>query len=164
VIGGVVICLDCRRSLISGLMRAVIIVVPGVLSEDLEQMSLIEDQHLIEDVPAERSDQALTDRVRPRGLRPCCDNPYTAGVEDLVDSDGKFCVPIADMNRSESILLPVHGQVPGLLGHPAGDRIGADTQDDVLEDPAAFHTALRDAGPVVRLNRYVARAFWPDGA
>jgi hypothetical protein len=32
-------CFDRRRSLISGLMRAMIIVVPGVLSEDLQQMS-----------------------------------------------------------------------------------------------------------------------------
>lgn len=60
---------DRRRSLTSGLVRAVLVIVVGVLGENLGQMLLVENQHLIEHLTAERADHALADRVRLRSLR-----------------------------------------------------------------------------------------------
>src|SRR5258708_29312937 len=65
MIGRVTHSLNRGRSLISRLVRTMIIIVVGVLGEDLGQMLLVEDQHVLEHLPAERSDNPLADRVRP---------------------------------------------------------------------------------------------------
>lgn len=61
--------LDHRWSLVPGLIGAVPVIVLGVLGEDRAQMLVVEDQGLVEQLSAERSDQALADPGRPRGLR-----------------------------------------------------------------------------------------------
>src|SRR5258705_8256008 len=77
---------DHRWSLVPGLVREVLIIVLGVLGEDLGEMFLVEDQYLAEQLPAQRSDHALADRVRPRGLRRSPPDPHTTSAEDLVES------------------------------------------------------------------------------
>ena len=66
MIGRVTHSLNRERSLISLLVQTMIIIVVGVLGEDLGQMLLVEDQHVLEHLPAERSDNPLADCVGPR--------------------------------------------------------------------------------------------------
>jgi hypothetical protein len=57
------------RSLTAGLVREMLVMVLGVFGEDLGQMPIVEDQHLVEYLAAERSDDPHADRIRPRTLR-----------------------------------------------------------------------------------------------
>ncbi|MCW2913631.1 MAG: hypothetical protein JWN52_1699 [Actinomycetia bacterium] len=52
--------LDQRWSLVTGLMRAVPVIVLGILGDDLGEMFLVEDQHLVEHLATKHSDYAHT--------------------------------------------------------------------------------------------------------
>jgi hypothetical protein len=101
--------LDRRRSLPPGLVRAVIIVVPGVLSEDLRQMSLIEDQHLIEDLPAQRPDHTLADRVRLNAVTAAWGSRPSRPRLTAPPMKGKavwFSVPLPQSWAAQSYVIP----------------------------------------------------------
>jgi hypothetical protein len=99
----------------------------GVFGEDLGQMLVVEDQHLVEYLAAERSDNPLADRVRPWGLRRNLDDPDAASSEDLIEGGDELGVPVTD--QEPQLTHPraqLHGQVPGLLCHPWPGRVRGD--------------------------------------
>ena len=87
---------DSGRSLTAGLMWTIIVIVLGVFGKDLGQMPLVEDQHPVEHLTAERSDNPLTDRIRPWSVRRGFDDPEAVGSEDLVEGRGELGVPVTD--------------------------------------------------------------------
>jgi hypothetical protein len=59
-------------------------------------VSLVEDQETVEEFAADRPDEALGDRVRPRRAHRCLDDPDVDGGEDGVEGDGELGVAVAD--------------------------------------------------------------------
>ena len=96
---------DRRRSLTSGLVRAVLVIVLGVLGENLRQMLLVENQHLIEDLTAERADHALADRIRAGTARR--DHGFDARAGKPFQASNQVNVLVAGLHRR--CPLPVRG-------------------------------------------------------
>jgi hypothetical protein len=87
-------------------MWTLIVIVLGIFGEDLGQMSIVEDQHPVEHLTAERSDNPLADRVRAwslwRGLMirtPSARKTTSKAAMNLVS-------PSRAKNRSASIRGP----------------------------------------------------------
>jgi hypothetical protein len=62
--------------------RAVLYLVFG---QDGAQMALPEDQHAVQELPAQGADEALADRVHPRSLDGGAHDPGADGPEDGVE-------------------------------------------------------------------------------
>ena len=112
------------RSLASGLMRPMIVIVLDVFCEDLGQMLLAEDQHLVGHLTAERSGNRLADRVRPGA----CGGVLMIRTPSARKTSSKAATNLVSRsrikNRSDPIpIYQLHGQVPGLLSHPRPGRV-----------------------------------------
>jgi hypothetical protein len=60
-----------RRFLLQALVRTVAVVVPGVLSQDLAEMPLAEDQYVVQALTAERANEPFRIGIGPhRRLHP----------------------------------------------------------------------------------------------
>jgi len=59
-------------------------------------MSLANDQHAIQELAAQGSDQALADRVHARHLDSSAQDPGAAGLEDGVERGGEVRSAVAD--------------------------------------------------------------------
>jgi len=80
-------------------------------------VSLIDDQKTVEEFAADRADEALGDRVRPRRAHRCLDDPDVDGGEDGVEGGGELGVAVADGElESPSFVLKVYENVACLLG------------------------------------------------
>ena len=71
------------------LMRAGGVVVGLVLDQDGAQMCLTEDQHAVEELTAQGTEQALTGRVHPRSLDSGLQDPGAVCLEDGVEGLGE---------------------------------------------------------------------------
>ena len=77
-------------------MRPVTVVMVLELTQHGCAVSLIDDQKTVEEFAADRRDEALGDRVRPRCPRRRRDDPDVDGGEDGVEGGGEFAVAVAD--------------------------------------------------------------------
>jgi hypothetical protein len=76
--------LSVRRLLAKGPVRPVGVVVINVFAEDLVKMSLAGDEDAVGALAPDAGDPPLADRVRPRRLNGCCDDPVPLGNRILV--------------------------------------------------------------------------------
>jgi hypothetical protein len=67
-----------------------------VFGQDGMQVGLPEDQHAVQDLPAQGADEALADRVHPRSLDRGAQDPGAGGLEDGVERGGEVRSAIAD--------------------------------------------------------------------
>jgi hypothetical protein len=119
-----------RRFLLQPLVRAVAVILSDVLGQHLPLVPLAEDQHVIQALTAQRSHEALRERVRPRRPDRRPDHPRAVTGEDVVECNGELTVPVADEEpEPPGPLAEVSEQVPGLLGGPGSGRMGGDAQD-----------------------------------
>jgi len=80
-------------------------------------VSLIDDQKVVEEFAADRSDEALGDRVRPWRPRWRLDDPDVGRGEDGIEGGGELDVAVADEElESPSFVLKVYEKVACLLG------------------------------------------------
>jgi len=78
------------------LVRPGRIVVRLVFSEDGAQVLLADDQHAVQELATQGSDQAFTDRVHARSLDSSAQDPGAAGLEDRVERGGEIRSAVAD--------------------------------------------------------------------
>jgi hypothetical protein len=84
----------------------------------------------VEALAPDGADRALADGVcsgcPDRGL----DGSDALGCEHGVEGGGELAVPVPEEELDRAGLIgEFHTEVPGLLGHPVGDRLGRDTSD-----------------------------------
>ena len=77
-------------------MRSVMVVVALEHTQDGCGVSLVDDQEVVEEFPADRSDEALGDRVRPRCPHRRLDDPDVDGGEYSVEGGSELGVAVAD--------------------------------------------------------------------
>lgn len=84
-------------------MRAVAVVVRGVLSEHAHQVVLAEDKQMIEAFTPNASDPTFGMTVGLRRLDRGKDDHYALGREHLVEGSGELCVPVSDQEPDRGI-------------------------------------------------------------
>jgi hypothetical protein len=107
-------------------------------------MPLAENQHAVQELAAQRADQALADRVHPRRPDRAAQDPGAGGLEDGVERAGEVRSAAADeeLDVLESF-VEAEGEVAGLLYGPlAGGLCG---------DAAQMHPA----GPVLDEHQHI---------
>src|SRR5947207_4101568 len=78
----------------------------------------------VQELTAERANDTFTDRIRPRRPRRRLDDLDALGVENAIECQHVFAVPVTDQEPQR--VHPgteVHRQVPRLLGHPRASRV-----------------------------------------
>src|SRR6476646_9345971 len=96
-----------------------------VLAQYRGEVALAGDQEVVEAFPAQRADEPLGDRVRPRSSDGGADDPDVGAGEDGVESGGELAVPVADQ-KAEPVgaVAELHEQVAGLLCGPGSGGVG----------------------------------------
>jgi hypothetical protein len=77
-------------------VRSVIVVVALERTQDGCGVSLVDDQETVEQFPADRPDEALGDRVRPRCPHRRLDDPDVDGGEYSVEGGSELGVAVSD--------------------------------------------------------------------
>ena len=118
------------RGLAEGAVRPVLVVLGLVLTKDVQQVELVPDQRLVEQFTSAAADPALHDRVRA-GCSDGAAQDRDAGVaKHGVDGGGERGVAIAEQEPDRrDLLVEVHHQVAGHLGHPRVVRMSGDAED-----------------------------------
>ena len=118
-----------RAGLIEESMGSMGIEMGFVLGEDHPQVRGVDDEDPVEDLAAHAAYPALHDRVRSGCLDGRLDDPNALCLEHRIESVGELSVPVTDQKRElASPVAEVEQQVAGLLGDPAGARMGGDTE------------------------------------
>ena len=78
------------------LVRPGRVVMRLVFGQDGAQVALAEDQHAVQEPPAQGTDKALADRVHPRRLDGGAQDPGAGGPEDGVEGCGEVRSTVAD--------------------------------------------------------------------
>jgi hypothetical protein len=84
------------RELAKGAVRPGGVVVQQVLSQHLAQVMLIDDEHLVEEFPAQGADDPLADCVRSGRLRRTGQDPDAPGGEHGVERAGELARAVPD--------------------------------------------------------------------
>jgi hypothetical protein len=117
-------------SLIQGAVWPMIVVMAFELAQYGGCVSLVGDQEAVEEFAADRSDEALGDRVRPWRPHWGFDDPDLDRGEDRVEGSGELAVAVADEEpEALVVVVEVHEQVARLLSEPGSGRVGGDAQD-----------------------------------
>ena len=109
------------------LVRPAHVVVHLVFSQDGAQMAFPEDQHAVQDLTAQGTDESLADRVHPRSLDSRAQDPGASSLEDGVERGSEVRSAIAD--QEPDVLEPLtvgEGEVAGLLHCPVPGRVRGD--------------------------------------
>jgi hypothetical protein len=107
-------------------MRSVEVVVLLVGPEDPIEMPAAEDERPVQALGSDRLDEALGERVRVRCPDRGEDHLRSLRAEDLIKGSGELRVTVTDQEPNGwRATIEIHGQVPGLLGHPCGVRMSS---------------------------------------
>src|SRR5438477_6665780 len=90
-------------------------------------MAFPEDQHAVQELTAQGTDEALADRVHPRSPDGRAQDPGAAGLEDRVEQGSEVRSAIAD--EKPDVLEPLaesESEVAGLLHCPVRGRVRGD--------------------------------------
>ena len=85
-----------RYELAEGTVRSAGVVMRQVLGENLPQVVLIDDQHPVEELPAQGADEPFADRVRSGRLRRVGRDPGALGGEHGVEGAGELARTVPD--------------------------------------------------------------------
>jgi len=85
-----------RGELAEGTVRPRCVVVPQVLVQHPAQMALIDDQQVVEELPAQGPDHPLADGVRSGRLRRASENPDSFRREHGVERTGELARAVPD--------------------------------------------------------------------
>lgn len=108
-------------------VRSMRVVMRGVLTQDVQRVSSVKDQHVIEDLPPQASDESLrvtVDLWGPTGGEHDLD---AFGGEDGIEAATVLGVAVAEQEAHAElgVALQIHHQVARLLGDPGPVRVGA---------------------------------------
>jgi hypothetical protein len=108
-----------RRCLPQCPVRAVQVVVVGVLGQHRHQLPTSEDEHPVQQLPPDAAHPPLCVGVRPWRPHRRAQHPDPFSCEDPVERGGELGVPVADEKPDlADAVLEGHEQVAGLLGDP----------------------------------------------
>ena len=132
-----------------GSMRVVML---GVFTQNPRQVSAPEDEHVIQHLSAHPSDQPLDVSVglgRPVRGEPDLD---ALGRKDLIEAATVLGIAIVhqETHPQTGVVIQVHHQVAGLLGHPGRVGVGAHPE---AEDPAGLQVHERQHVQGVKEDR-----------
>ena len=100
-----------RRDLLQRPVRAMQVVMVGVLAEDQPQVPLAGDQYPVQALTASAGDPAFRDCVRPWRPHRALDDPHTDGSEDRAGCGGELGVPVPDQElktvKTAGVILEV---------------------------------------------------------
>jgi hypothetical protein len=77
-------------------MRSMAVVVVDVLTDHQLEVTTVDDQHPIEALTTDGSDEALGECFGTRSANRCADDTDALGAEDLVEGGRELGVPVAD--------------------------------------------------------------------
>src|SRR5438093_4793547 len=106
-----------RRAKAEPAMRSMGVVMPGVFTQDRRQVSSTEDQHVIEGLPPQTSDQSLHVAVGLWGSVRREHDLDAFGREDGIEAAAVFRVAVSEQEADAEmgVLGGIHDQVPRLL-------------------------------------------------
>jgi hypothetical protein len=108
-----------RRHLAQGAVRTVHVVVIGVLGQHRHQLPTSEDEHPVQQLPANRAHPALRVGVRPRCPDRRAQHLDPLSGKDSIECGGELDIPITEHKPElADAVLKGHEQVAGLLCHP----------------------------------------------
>ena len=108
-----------RWRLPQGAVRAVAVVMIGILGQHRPQLPTPEDEHPVQHLPPNGTNPPLRIGIRPRRSHRRAQHRQSLGGEDGVECGGELRVPIADQKPEPvDAIIETHEQVTGLLGHP----------------------------------------------
>ena len=110
----------------NALVRPRDVVMRLVFGQDGAQVCVAENQHAVQELPAQGADQALADPVHPKRLDSGAQNRGAGGLEDAVERGGEVRSAVVDqeLNVFEP-LVEGEGEIAGLLHGPlAGGMCG----------------------------------------
>ena len=118
-----------RRRVGQAPVRAPLVVMLDVASEDANELLATDDQQLVQALPADRADPALSDGVRVGRLHRCADDLDTGRAPHVIERPGELGVPVADQERERGGLVIEDGrEVTSLLGNPPPSRMTSDAR------------------------------------
>ena len=85
-----------RDELAEGTVRPSGVVMPQVLGQHLSQVVLIDDQQLVEELPAQGADDPFADRVRSGCLRRAGHDPDAPRSEHGIERAGELACSVSD--------------------------------------------------------------------
>src|SRR6266545_1890791 len=101
-------------------VRAVAVVVVGVLGQHRPQLPTAKDQHPVQDLPPNRADPPLRVGVGPRRPYRRAQHLDPLGGEDRVERGGELRIPVPDQEPElADAVLQAHEQAAGMLRHHA---------------------------------------------
>ncbi len=136
-----------------------LIVVIGILAEDQPQVPFAGDQHPVQALAAGAGDPPFGDRVRPRRPHGGLDGPHADRGEHRIERCGELGIPVMDEElEAASLVLEVHEQVAGLLGHPLAGGVGGypgqvHAAGAVLDEEQHVQAAQEDGVDVEEVRR-----------
>jgi transposase len=133
-------------ALTDALVRPGYVVVHLIFSQDCAQVCLAEDQHAIEEFPAQGADQALADRVHPRSLDGRAHDPgASAGQRVALSQLARITALPAEITQLEkdlaalvTALVPELMATPGIAVITAAKILGEAGDIRRFRSPAAF--------------------------
>src|ERR1019366_3139094 len=111
-------------------MRALPVVVAGILAKDSLEVATAKDKHPVEAFGANRPDPAFRKRVGPRRSDWRLDHSDSLGAEHLVKGGGELGVPVSDEELDGAPALgKITDQIAGDLGNERTGRMLRDAED-----------------------------------
>jgi hypothetical protein len=105
-----------------GAVRAVAVVMIGILGQHRPQLPAPEDEHPVQHLPPNGANPPLRIGIRPRRSYRRAQHRQSLGGQDGVECGGELRVPIADQKPGPAdAIIETDEQVTGLLGHPLPD-------------------------------------------
>jgi hypothetical protein len=115
---------------LSGPVRALAVVVPGVAVQHVSQVLFPEDQQPVGEFGANGEHEPLGVGVRLGTARRNLQHGDAGVGQHGVEGDGELAGPVPDQGaESGRTLAQIQQQVPPLLGRPRPVRVGGDAQD-----------------------------------
>ena len=115
-----------RAAEIERTMRPMRVVMLGILTQEVRQVSSAHDQHVIEHLPSYASDQSLHVTVGLRGPVGGEHDLDTLSGEDRIEAATVLRVAVVEQEAHAELgmFVKIHHQVARLLGHPGPVRVG----------------------------------------
>src|SRR6266516_210264 len=118
------------RSLLAGLVRAVPVVVAGVLAEDRSQVPLAVDNHPVGALGSGAAYPPFGVTVGSWRPRRGLGYIHALASEDLIEGASELGAAVPDEEaEGADPVVEVHEQVGGLLGGPGAGRVGGPARD-----------------------------------
>ncbi len=95
-----------RGSLISPLVRPMIVVMRFIDGKDLAERAFAEDELLVQALSAQGANESLSERVRAGSSDRGFNDPSANGSEDRVEGSGELCVSVPDEELELASSLP----------------------------------------------------------